>query len=212
MSGALIAFEIVLLLPLFMATWRTSLLGLSLQGALMAWIAFRHGFHLSFAAVLAVCDLVVVRTLVAPMVLHRVLVQQNAPKRNDVIAPNLLSWTFALALVLVAFRLAAALEPAEGDAQMLIAVAVSGLLLGLLVLSTSSGPFSQIIGALRIENAIALLELGSEAHPQSLGIRVGQLAVLAASVGFFRWYLLHDGDVGAPKPEAAEEAPRSVSL
>lgn len=36
MTGALSAFAIVVLIPLFVATWRTSLLGLSLQGVLIA--------------------------------------------------------------------------------------------------------------------------------------------------------------------------------
>ncbi|MDF2691796.1 MAG: hypothetical protein K0S65_179, partial [Labilithrix sp.] len=39
MTGALIAFAIVVLIPLFVATWRTSLLGLSLQGVLIAWLS-----------------------------------------------------------------------------------------------------------------------------------------------------------------------------
>ena len=50
--------------------------------------------------------------------------------------------------------------PVEGNEHSFVAVATAGLLLGLLVLSTQTGPFSQMIGALRIENAIAVFELG----------------------------------------------------
>jgi hydrogenase-4 membrane subunit HyfE len=188
MNGILIAFELVLIVPLFVATWRTSLLGLSLQGALMAWIAFRHGAHLSIDGGLEVLDLVVVRAILAPLVLYRVLRAQNAPRRNDVIPPNLLSWTLALALVVLGFRVGAALVPAEGDAQTLVAVSTSGVLLGLLVLSTRSSPFSQMIGALRIENGIALLELGSP-HREAVAIRFGQTAVVLGAVLLFGWYL-----------------------
>ena len=41
MNALLVALLLVLLLPLFAASWRTSLLGLAGQGLLMAWIAIR---------------------------------------------------------------------------------------------------------------------------------------------------------------------------
>lgn len=87
--------------------------------------------------------------------------------------------------------------------ETLVAVAGSALLLGLLVLSTRTGPLSQMIGVLRLENAIALFELGAPAHHEALGIRVGQTAILLVSIAFFRWYLLHLTDADAP---AASEA------
>jgi hydrogenase-4 component E len=118
-----------------------------------------------------------------------VLRRGTSPERNDVIAPNLLSWTIALGFLLLAFRLADILVPDEGDLQMLVAVSTSALLLGLLVLSTRSGPFSQLVGLLRIENAIALFELGPERHHASIGVRICQTAVLLVSIGFYRWYL-----------------------
>ena len=43
MSPLLIGLLGVLLLPLFVGSWRTSLLGLSGQGLLMAWIVYRKG-------------------------------------------------------------------------------------------------------------------------------------------------------------------------
>ena len=191
MTGLLIAFVITLLVPLFVGTWRTSFLGLAVQGALMAAIAFRqHGAHLSFANGLMAIDLVVLRTIALPLALYLVLRAQNAPLRNDVIAPNLFSWAMALAMVVVAFRAADVLVPAEGDEQMLVAVASAAFLLGMFVLSTGRGSASQLIGLVRVENAIALFELGSTSDHESLGIRVGQTAVFLVSIGFYRWYLL----------------------
>lgn len=198
MSGVLIAFEIVLLLPLFIGTWRISLLGLSCQGFLMAWIAFHHGLHLSLDSAVELVDLVVLRAIAGPALLYVVLLRQNAPRRNDVLAPNLLSWAMALALVLVAFRVADVLVTTEGDAQTWVGVAASALLLGLLVLGTRTGVFSQMVGALRIENAIALFEL-ADAHHSSVGVRMGQTAVYLASIALFRWYLVHlAGEAEAP--------------
>lgn len=204
MSGTLIAFEIVLLLPLFVGAWRTSLYGLSLQGVLMAWIRLHQASPLSWGVAVDAIDLVVLRAIAAPAVLYVVLLKQNAPRRNDVIAPNLLSWVLVVALVLMAFRFADALVPAEGDEQALVAVAGSGLLLGFFVLATQTGPLSQMIGVLRLENAIALFELGG-AHREPLGIRAGQTALLLLTLVYFRRYLVRltaEADVPAA-PEAA---------
>jgi hydrogenase-4 component E len=182
---------IVLLVPLFVGSWRASLLGLAMQGALMGSIALRQGIHLSVGDAITVMDLILLRAVGGPLALYLVLRAQKASPRNDVIAPNLFSWALALALVVVAFRAADILVPAEGDEQMLVAVSCAAFLLGLFVLATSRGTISQIVGVLRVENAIALFELGSASHHESLGIRVAQAAVMFASVGYCRWFLLH---------------------
>jgi len=157
MTGLLIAFVITLLVPLFVGTWRTSLLGLAVQGAIMASIALRlhHGTP-SLALGLSMFDLVLLRTLGLPLALYVVLRARGAAGRNDVIAPNLFSWAIAFALVVVAFRTADVLVPTEGDDQLFVAVSSAACLLGLFVLSTARGELSQIIGLMRVENAIAL--------------------------------------------------------
>jgi hypothetical protein len=71
-----------------------------------------------------------------------------------------------------------------------VAVAATGVLLGFLVLATQSDPFSQMVGALRIENSVALLELGGKHHDWPLAIQCGLLAVFLATIAFFRWYLI----------------------
>jgi hydrogenase-4 membrane subunit HyfE len=205
MNGILIAFQIVLLVPLFVGTWRTSLLGLSMQGFLMAWIAFRHGFHLSIDTAIEAVDLILLRAITGPVLLYRVLLQQNAPRKNDVISPNLLSWVIAFALVLIAFRLADMVVPGESELQLLVAVSTAALLLGFLVLSTRTGPLSQLVGLFRIENAIALFELGA-VHQASVGLRIGQTTLLLASILYFRWYLqnVRADDEKAPVVAAPE--------
>lgn len=207
MSPLLIALLGVLLLPLFVATWRSSLASLSLQGLLMAWIA--HGAGPAPGSPndwVTLADLVLVRGLGAPLALHGVLRAQNAPPRKDVIPPNLLSWTTALGLVLVAFNFSEMLVREPGDQQTLVAVVVAGIMLGFLVLATQSDPFSQMVGALRIENAIALLELGGERHHQPLGVHLGQTAVVVITVAFYRFYLA-TLSTGAPAPGALPEGP-----
>jgi hydrogenase-4 membrane subunit HyfE len=183
----LIGFIGVLMVPLFVASWRLSLFGLALQGLLMAWITYDlHPALDSLGAWIQMVDLVAVRGLGAPIALYAVLRGQHASARNDVIPPNLMSWTLAIVLVLAAFRFADMLVPADGAEHSLVAAACAGVLLGLLVLATQTGAFSQMVGALRIENGIALFELGGDHDP---GMQIAQTVILVATMLLFRWYL-----------------------
>jgi hydrogenase-4 membrane subunit HyfE len=205
MSPLLISFIGILLVPLFVASWRLSLFGLAGQGLLMAWISYQLDPSLdSVSAWLGLFDLVVVRGMVAPFALYAVLRSQHAPGRNDVLPPNLMSWTLAIGLVFVAFRFADMLVPVEGNEHAFVAAATAGLLLGLLVLATQTGPFSQMVGALRIQNAIALFELGRNHRDTDVGMEVAQMLLLIATVLMFRWYLHTLPRANAPKVSAVE--------
>jgi hydrogenase-4 membrane subunit HyfE len=209
-SPLLIALLGVLLVPLFVSTWRSTLFGLALQGFLMAWIAQRiNPDSASFGDWLTMLDLVVVRGVWAPVALYGALRAQHTSDRADVIPPNLLSWTIALGMVLAAFNFADALVVSGGeDQQTLVAVATGAVLLGLLVLATQPGPFSQMTGAIRIENGIALFELGGDHHRQAFGIQIAQIAIVVITISLFRWYLkaLHTLPVPGPA-ESGQDQP-----
>lgn len=205
MNPLLIALVGVLLVPLFVASWRLSLMGLATQGLIMAWISYQREPALdSVDAWVGMFDLVIVRGIGAPLVLYAVLLSQKAPARNDVLPPNLMSWTLAIVLVLVSFRFADMLVPVDGNEQSFVAVATASLLLGLLVLATQTGPFSQMIGALRIENAIALFELGGARDHRDVGMRIAMTLLLIATVLLFRWYLRTLPRASAAKVSAVE--------
>jgi hydrogenase-4 membrane subunit HyfE len=175
---------------LFIASWRASLLGLACQGALMALTLCRLPHALESAADwIALLDLAVVRAGLAPLGLYAVLRMRSARARNDVIPPDLISWLLAIAMVPVSFSFAATLVAAPGEQQTLVAVSCAGLLLGLFVLSTRSDPLSQVIGALRVENAIALFELGGERHESSVFVQLGLIGVFGVTVALFARYL-----------------------
>jgi hydrogenase-4 component E len=198
----LIAFVIVLLLPLFMANWRVSLSGLAIQGFLLFFLASRsRGVELSVEGALTTLDLLVLRGIVAPSLLWKVLSDRNTPERNDMLPPNLLAWAGALGLLLLGFRVGDALVPIEGEMQMLVGVAACAALLGFLVLATQVGPLSQMVGVLRIENAIALFEVGAT-HESSPGLRLALIVTYATSVALLRWYLA--GLQPPAEPETAE--------
>jgi hydrogenase-4 membrane subunit HyfE len=209
-SPLLVALLGVLLIPLFLATWRSSLFGLACQGFLMTLIAYRlHPHPSSPEDWVRLIDLAVVRGVVAPLALYTVLSARKTPSRNDVIPPNLLSWTLAFGMVLVAFTFSEKLVPAAGDQRTLVAVVSAGVMLGFLVLASQSGPFSQMIGALRIENAIALLELGEERRGAGLPLQLALLGIFLVTVALFRWYLatLGSSDAAAPTSPSGPEGP-----
>lgn len=208
MSPLLVCLMGALLIPLFVATWRASLLGLAFQGLIMAGIALPElALGAPAQAWLTLFDLGVVRGLLLPIGLYTALRATGAPSRNDVIPPNLFSWALALGMLLAAFNFSEALVREPGEPQTLVAIAIAGVLLGFLVLASASGPFSQMVGALRIENSIALLELSGEERA-SLGIRIAMLGIFVATLAFFRWYLV---SLESPAKER-ESAPDSLTL
>jgi hydrogenase-4 membrane subunit HyfE len=194
MTFPLVIFLIVILFPLFASTWRVSLLGLGLQGLLLAWMASLSVELESVPGILLLADLLLLRGILAPAVLYAVLERQKAPRRNDVIPANLLFWTLAGALILMSFRFAKlevfssglASGPGEGSTQ--LAVSTAALLLGLLVLATRNTLFSQTIGVLRIENAIVLFEVGSP-HHLPVSVQLGLSAVYGLTVLIFSLFL-----------------------
>jgi hydrogenase-4 membrane subunit HyfE len=201
----LIAFLALLLVPLFVASWRLNLYALAGQGLILATVSYQLDPHLdTTGAWLGLFDYALVRGLGAPAMLYAVLVSQKAPPRGDVLPPNLMSWTLAIVSVLLAFRFADMLVSGESPEHDYVAVASAALLLGLLVLATQTGPFSQMIGALRIENAIAVLELSAPRDHADLGLRIAQIAILVGTVGLFRWYLSVLPRATVAKPSAVD--------
>jgi hydrogenase-4 membrane subunit HyfE len=206
MSPLLVSLLGMLLIPLFISSWRFCLLGVSGQGLLMAWMAYRtHPDPLSLEGMVVMADLALIRGIGVPVALYQVLHSRNVPHGNDLVSPNLLSWTLALGMVLLAFNFAALLVDVPGEPRYVVAVAASGVMLGLLILATPSGILSQLVGALYIENAVALFEHIGHGHPESIGLRLGQIAVVTITFLFYRWYLAKIGTAAeTDAPEALE--------
>ncbi|NNN05115.1 MAG: hypothetical protein HKL90_04370 [Elusimicrobia bacterium] len=188
MTTLLAAFLVVAALPFFIVTWRTALAALSLQGLLMGWMFFQRAPVVSLDSILALVDLVAVRGLLVPFMLYRVMRTQNALRRGDTILPNLLSLMMIAALIALAFRLASQLDPSGAESQTTIAVAVSALLLGLFTLATQTGVFTQAVGALCVENAISLFELG-RGNSAPLPVELGMVAVFLLSACMYALYV-----------------------
>lgn len=199
MTSLLTAYLLVLILPLFGASWRVSVAGLGLQGVLMTWMVASLRPDVPAAVSVTLLDVAVVRSLVVPLALWRVVRAQNRPARNDVIPPNMLSWAIAAGLIALAFRCASWLHPAPGGGHVHVGVAAAGVLLGLFVLAAQNDVFSQVVGALRLENAIALFELDGPVH-LPLGLQLAQVLVFLGTALTYVLYVrrLGPGSVLAP--------------
>ncbi|MCR4296689.1 MAG: hypothetical protein NUW21_14245 [Elusimicrobia bacterium] len=195
MTTLLAAFLAVAALPFVLVTWRISLATLSLQGLLMGWMFFRREPVLAPDSILTLVDLVAVRGLLVPFMLDRAMRAAAAPRRGDAILPNMFSLTMAAVLIGLSFQLAGHLAPGGSESQTFIAVAVSALLLGLFTLATQTGVFTQVVGALCVENAIALFELGEEGSSTPLPVELGLASVFLLSACMYVLYVrrLHPG-------------------
>jgi hydrogenase-4 component E len=189
--------------PLFAASWRVSILGLALQGCVLGWISLRLRAPVSVADRLALMDLIVIRGLVAPILLFQSFAVRGVSRRNDVIPSNLFAWILVGAFVLVSFRFAAAALRTEVAEALPLATATLALLLGFFVLSSQSSMFSQVVGLLRVENAVVLFELMSP-HRLPLAIQAGVSAVFLVTVLLFTWFLRRDLPAASEAPPAEE--------
>ena len=207
MSYLFVILLLVMIGPLLVGDWRASLFGLALQGILLAAIAWRTTHSLAPSECIVLVDFVLIRGIGAPLMLGRVMAARKIARRSDIIPVNLLSWALAAGLILASFRVANQLVPHDEVARTRVAVAGAGVLLAMLILATQNSIFSQIVGAIRLENAIALLESGST-HPPSLVVQVALTGVFVLTIVAFTVFLRRMDLAETTGPiEPAPEAP-----
>jgi hydrogenase-4 membrane subunit HyfE len=202
----LIAFLAATFAPLLVATWRTSLLGLGIQGLLLTALLFERGWPTSASGAVLLVDLALLRSWFVPRHLYVTLRRQETAGRRDVLPASLLTWVIAGALTFVAFEFAGRMCPQGGDAATHVAVATAALLLSFLLLATERRTFGQVVGALQLENAIALFELAGE-HELPLAVQLGVTGVLLLTVLTFGAFVRH---LRAESAEAVGSAPGST--
>lgn len=203
MKGVDVVFLVVVLAPLFVAKWRVSLVGLAAQGFLLWYAAGGMTMPIGAPFVFDLLDFLAFRAILAPALLYVSFRRPGVPAHNDLIPPNLIAWMVVVLLVLVSFRFAGLMEP-EGLGRDRVAVAATSLALGFFVLSTQSTVLSQIIGAMRIENAVALFEIGTGGEHVEPVSRTLQVLVTAGAIGLYAAFL-------QAMAEAPDETPEDLS-
>lgn len=196
------------ILPLFISSWRVGLACLSGQGFLMTWMAWQESHHPgSLETVFALLDYLAFRGIGLPWALYSVLRSRKVPYAVDIIPPNLLAWIMALGLVLLSFNFSALLMQNPEGQRHSVSVVVSGVLLGLFILSTAKTLFSQMLGAIFIENSIALFELTHDDHAGPWVLRLGLLGVAVLTFTLYRWFLANGGEKDSEKVPESSEGP-----
>lgn len=199
MIYAPLLFFLALIAPLFIRSWRAAAVGLFLQGLAMAAMVWSEGALDTASAALALGDMVLLRSVVAPLALGQMAEFTEINADFDVIPANLLVWTFAVILMLTGF--AFALRATDGTAQAVLHVgtAVCAVLVAMLILATQRAPFGQAVAILTLENAIALFELRSQ-HPTAWPLRMGLMVLFLLTVATM---LLHLKRLGRAKQAPA---------
>jgi hydrogenase-4 membrane subunit HyfE len=150
---ALPLFVVLVIVALLFASPRTAPLWLGMQAVALAWsVVATHGVH-STHAQLAVAELLLVRGLLAPWLLHRATRDEQV---DHLLPSNLFAWMLAIGLLVLASQFARA-GSLGGGAVAMVGVATS-VLLALLLLSLNETGAAQLFALLLMENAALLFE------------------------------------------------------
>jgi len=184
-----IIFLAAAVVPIFFGTIRSASVWLTVQAAALAWNVGSPG-HASPHAVASVIEILVLRAILAPQVLRRV-VRHRAEPDLDLMPSNLFTWAIGIVLIVLAFEYA---TPVLSDHHGLTTGAVGATVtVSLLLLSTNDSPLAQLVAVLLMENALALFEsLLSEPWPLPVHVALSTVYVLTLIVG--AWL------IGTPDP------------
>jgi len=181
MTAALALFIAAVVLPVFFGKTRAAPLWLGVQAVALAWVGVaQHGAQ-GWHAAWAVAEVLALRGLLVPWLLHRAL-KRRAEPAGDLMPSNLFAWAVAVALVALAFEFGT--RGSGGPQALTLGAVAATVVLALLVLATNTAPTAQLVALLFMENAIALFEsLQTTAWPLPVHLALGAVYVLTAAVG-----------------------------
>lgn len=196
MKLPLILFLAAAVIPVFFGRIRSAPLWLALQAAALAWAGAARHAEVSAHAVAAVAEVLLLRSLVAPLLLHRAI-RARAEPNLDLLPSNLFAWAIAVTLIVLAFEFGA---PAASDQQALALGAVGATVaVALLLLAANGSPPTQLVALLFMENALALFE-SLLPEPWPLPVHAALAVIYLLTVGVGAWL------IGRPEQAAAAGA------
>lgn len=206
MSALLVAFGLVLAIPLFFGSWRLALAGLGAQSLLVLamQLAGPHGDHVGSALLLSL-DLGLLRGLLTPLLVARAARRcPPAALPAELVPGDLLYWVAAAGLVALGVELGVHLFPDDPARAAHAATATVEVLVGFCVVAHQRTALGQAIGMLTIESGAVLFEglLGS-AWP--LPIHLGLTLVFAGLVVLVLAFLQGDLDASHAPVETSPE-------
>ena len=155
MNLALVLFVLAAVLPVFFAKIRAVPLWLGLQALALAGLTLAHTPEMSWHTGALLLEVLLLRALAAPVLLHRALRLRRAPDQ-DLMPSNLFTWVAAAGLIAMAFNFSGG---ASSDTDALaLGVVATMVLLAFLLLASNGAPAAQWVAVLYIENGIAVFE------------------------------------------------------
>lgn len=201
MTLALILCLTATVIPVFFSRIAAAPTWLSLQALTLIWITLFDNGGLSLHSVLAGLEVLLVRVLLVPYLLHRAL-RKNRQARMSLMPSNLFAWGVAITLIILAFKFG---EGASGDVRALtLGVAAATAMIAFLILSTNQEPRAQLVAVLFMENALALFE-SLLPVPWPLPVHLAVSGVYILTVGVGSW--LVRGDATANPVEPSRQVP-----
>lgn len=210
-----ILYLLLLLLSVFTASWRISLISLGLQACGIG-IYFVSTTNLHFShSVMVLIELVVIKGLASPLFFLNRFKRSDIPRFIDLIPANLVHWVCASFLVIFALK-AATYFCTHSDTRHILQVgcAFSAVALGLFVLSSQDKIAGQIIGLLTIENGVTLFSVYAfEQNPPfivELGIILDFIVLIVIAGNFLQKLNTHYKQEIVAKSEALVPEEESV--
>ncbi len=181
MTLPLVLCLVATIIPVFFARVSAAPVWLSLQALALGWITLTHHEHVSWHALLAGLEVLLVRALLVPWLLRRALKQQLRVQGN-LMPSNLFAWGIAISLIIIAFKFG---DGARADVRALtLGVVAATVMIAFLILATNHQPMAQLVALLFMENALALFEsLMAEPWPLPVHLAVSGVYILTVSVG-----------------------------
>lgn len=181
MTLALILCLTATVIPVFFSRIAAAPTWLSLQALALGWISVAGHDDFSLHALLTGLEVLLVRALLVPYLLHRAL-HKKLPARISLMPSNLFAWGVAITLIILAFKFG---DGARADVRALtLGVVAATAMIAFLILSTNQEPAAQLVAVLFMENALALFEvLMPEPWPLPVHLAISGVYILTVSVG-----------------------------
>lgn len=168
-------------IPVFFSRIGVAPTWLCLQALALVWLTVSDHGGFSLHALLSGLEVLLVRALLVPWLLHRAL-HKTPQARLSLLPSNLFAWGVAVALIILAFNFG---DGAGADVRALtLGVVAATVMIAFLILATNHEPAAQLVAVLFMENALALFEsLMPAPWPLPVHLAVSGVYILTVSVG-----------------------------
>jgi len=188
MTYLFVGYVLALLVSLFFASWRVAFWALAAEFFIAGLILLRGETIESWSIRIQMFDLLILRAIVVPLLLIGALKKLKLAREFDTVPANLVIWLFALVLMIGSYWLGKKLFPNDLREAFHIGTSVSGVLLGLFILSNQNRILGQVIGLLTFEAGILLTEVMGH-HNELWELQVGLTLIFLWTILLFFEFL-----------------------